>query len=169
MCQLLKYYESENTIFLLIDFHKYGSLTPYLRLIRDTIELYPYNLPQLHSLVSLHSSHLIASTTTSHKASMSSSITMVSPNLCTATTSYHRRIRPSHSFSGIPSSLLRSFVQSGRGASPQTPLVVQQTENQSAASDKRRSQSHSQTINLSTIKNEPVDINYLASMMNYGL
>lgn len=150
MCQLLKYYESENTIFLLVDYHKHGSISPYLHLIRDTIELFPYNLPQLHTLAALHPSHphhhlatSITTTTASHKASMSSSITMMPANITGGNVRLinQPRLRLSHSFSGIPYSLLH---QSTSKSQPKPS-------NQEEQSDKRRSQSHSQSVHLSKL------------------
>lgn len=41
MCNLLKYYESDSTIFLIVNYHQLGRLYPYLCLIRANIHKYP--------------------------------------------------------------------------------------------------------------------------------
>lgn len=104
MCQLFKYYESESTIFLLIDYYQYGPLYPYLRLIRDSIDTYPNNLAQLHRIVATH----FVWSGSGRRPSMTSSITLTPSALPAISSSngHHQRLRLSHSFSGVPSSLL---------------------------------------------------------------
>jgi hypothetical protein len=127
MCQLIKYYESDNTIFLLIDYHKFGPLFPHLRLIHDDIQSFPHNLTQIHS-----------STISGHKGSMSSSITIGQPKTSLTDASGIVSLRLSQSFSGFPTQLEHA---------PKSPIS-----SDAIALDKRRTQSHSQSIKLKLVE-----------------
>lgn len=50
MCQLLKYFESDNTIFLLIEYHQHGKLFSYLEFLLETGDLFLKNLNQFKKL-----------------------------------------------------------------------------------------------------------------------
>ena len=171
MCQLLKYYESESTIFLLIEYHKYGPVYPHLlRLIRHSIQSYPENLPELYNFLSTssfaaHSTLHAVSVGGANKAAMSSSITNVIDSKQQQQQQQQqqpqRRIRFSRSFSGFSYSLRRSsssssLLLSNVPKSSHVPKETTATES-STTTDKRRAQSHSHSVKF-TVLTTPVEI-----------
>lgn len=159
MCQLLKYFESEDTIFLLMDYHKYGSLYPHmLRLIRDSIHNFPHNLPQLFRFAqSINQTTQPSSfpqqrgeATSSKNAHLSTSVTEASEQ-----STQPRRLHLSHSFSGAISAVVATAT-TPKSSPPMMEDVFSTAEISLTSGDKRRTQSHSHAIKFTVFT--PVDI-----------
>lgn len=165
MCQLLKYYESESSIFLLMDYHPYGSVYPHLlRLIRHSIRSYPQNLPQLHELVTAYSSSS-SSAPVDRRLAFSPKPTLQSihdsfmsgrehDSVTTTTSRCRAGMRLSRSFSDF-SAIDFSFRPVPPAAVETTP--PQTVSNTPVAADKRRSQSQSHSIKLTNLTPVEVD------------
>jgi hypothetical protein len=137
MCQLLKYYESENTIYLLLGYHPLGKLYPYLSVIEANMHRYPDILSSL-----IAKDQRMSSIINQRRFSIETPL---------ASASLDKKLKASNSYSCLPDQTFKG--KSARCSSTST---------WTAENDKRRSQSQShslektETTNLERLVESPL-------------